>query len=128
MFSKRELKVAYALAVCLLVVGIICYAAYSAKPPDPPIRLMFDVTTGNVLFDHQTHTSVMGYGISCGDCHHTLEEDEYDSAESCSECHAPDEGDEEVPKRGDAFHLQCIGCHEDFGAGPTECSECHIMS
>jgi len=128
MVSKRELKVAYGLAICLLVVGIICYAAYSAKPPDQPVRLMFEVTAGKVLFDHKKHTSDIGYGFSCGDCHHTLTEDEYEDAQSCSECHDPDEGDEDVPKRGDAFHLQCIGCHEQFEAGPKECAECHVMS
>ena len=58
-----------------------------------------------------------------------ITEDEYDSAESCTECHDPDEGDEEVPKRADAFHQQCAGCHEDFGAGPVEkdCAACHVM-
>jgi hypothetical protein len=25
-----------------------------------------------------------------------------------------------------AFHKQCIGCHEDQGMGPTECSGCHL--
>ncbi len=81
------------------------------------------------LFDHQIHQAVTGYGISCGDCHHTLAEDEYDQVESCVECHDPDEGDEEVPKLADAFHQQCGGCHEDFGAGPVEkdCAACHVM-
>ena len=129
MFSKRELKVAYGLVICLLVVGIICYAAFSAKPPDEPIRLMFEVTAGKVLFDHKTHTSDLGYGFSCRDCHHELEEeDDGMDAQPCGECHDPDEGDEEVPKRGDSFHLQCIGCHEEFEAGPLECEECHVMN
>ena len=129
MFSKVELKRAYGLAICLLFVGVVCYAAFPNKKPHDPIRLMFDVTAGKVLFDHKTHYSDTGYGISCGDCHHTLTEDEYADAQSCSECHAPDEGDEEVPKRADAFHQQCTGCHEQYGAGPTEkeCSACHVM-
>jgi hypothetical protein len=35
--------------------------------------------------------------------------------------------------RQDAFHDQCGGCHEDYGAGPStasdrqECSRCHIL-
>ena len=129
MFSKFELKLAYGLAVCLLLVGALCYAAFPERKPEPPIRLMFDVTAGKVLFDHKTHSSESGYGISCGECHHTLSEDEYDEAGSCSECHEPDEGDEEVPKLSDAFHQQCTGCHEEYGAGPLEkeCSACHVM-
>ena len=128
MFTKKELKLAYALAVCLLIVGAICYAAFPEKVPPQPLRLQFNVTAGKVLFDHQVHHSESGYGISCGDCHHTLSEDEYEDAQSCTECHDPDEGDEEVPKRADALHKQCGGCHEDFEAGPTEkeCSKCHV--
>jgi Zn finger protein HypA/HybF involved in hydrogenase expression len=128
MFTKKELKFAYVLAACLLVVGAVSYAAYTEEEPEEPLRMMFKVVAGNVLFDHQTHTSEFGYGISCGDCHHTLSEDEYEDAESCSECHDLDEGDEEVPKRADAFHQQCAGCHEDFEAGPftEDCSRCHV--
>jgi hypothetical protein len=115
MFTKKELKFAYVLAACLLVVGAVSYAAYTEEEPVEPRR-------------HQIHTSAFGYGISCGDCHHTLSEDEYADAQSCSECHELDEGDEEVPKRADAFHQQCAGCHEDFDAGPRteECSKCHV--
>ena len=129
MFSKKELQLVYGLAVIFLIVGVISYAAFSAQPPTrEPIRMMFPVAAGNVLFDHKTHTDVTGYGLSCGDCHHTLAEDEYADAQSCEECHDPDEGDEEVPKRSDAFHQQCAGCHEDFGKGPVEsdCTGCHV--
>jgi hypothetical protein len=128
MFSKIELKLAYGLAICSLFVGVLCYAAFPAKTSDEPVRLMFDVAAGKVLFDHKTHYADTGYGISCGDCHHTLDEDEYADAQSCSECHDPVEGDEEMPKRADAFHQQCTGCHEGYGAGPLEkeCSACHV--
>ena len=127
MFSKKELKLAYGVAVCLLVIGAISYAAFPLQAPEEPLRLMFNVAAGNVLFNHKIHTTEEGYGLSCGDCHHTLEEDEYADAQSCSECHELDEGDEEVPKRADAFHLQCINCHKDFEAGPTECTGCHAL-
>jgi len=129
MLSKIELKLAYGLVIFLLVVGVLSYAAFPAKTPDEPVRLMFKVTAGQVLFDHKTHNADTGYGISCGDCHHTLTEEEYADAQSCSECHDPDEGDEETPKRADAFHRQCAGCHEEYGAGPIEkeCSACQVM-
>jgi len=129
MFSKKELQLVCGVGVILLVVGVISYSAFSAKPPREPVRIMFEVGAGNVLFDHKTHSDASGYALSCGDCHHTLSEDEYDDAQSCSECHDPDEGDESVPKRSDAFHQQCAGCHENFGAGPAnaECAQCHVM-
>jgi hypothetical protein len=25
------------------------------------------------------------------------------------------------------LHESCIGCHEDYGAGPVECSSCHVQ-
>ena len=118
---------AYAVAVCLLVLGAISYAAFPLKAPEEPLRLMFDVAAGNVLFNHKIHTAAEGYGLSCGECHHTLSEDEYENAESCSECHELDEGDEEMPKRADAFHLQCINCHKDYEAGPVVCRGCHAL-
>jgi hypothetical protein len=127
MFSKKELKLAGALAVCLLVIGVISYAAFPLQAPHEPLRIMYTLPAGNVLFDHKTHTDISGYGLSCGDCHHTLTEDEYADAQTCSECHELDEGDEEMPKRADAFHQQCINCHKDFGAGPVECSGCHAL-
>jgi len=129
MFSKNELKLAYAVAVCLLVVGAISYAAFPLQAPEEPLRLRFIVAVGNVLFDHKTHTSELGYGLSCEDCHHELLDDQYDQANPCGECHDPEEGDEDMPKRGDAFHLQCAGCHQDFEAGPTEeeCALCHVL-
>jgi len=130
MFTKKELKFAYVLAACLLVVGAVSYAAFPEEEPEQPLRMMFKVVAGNVLFDHNTHTSDFGYGVSCGDCHHTLSEDEYADAQSCSECHDPDEGDEEVAKRADALHQQCGNCHEDFDAGPRiideDCNKCHV--
>ena len=127
MFSKKELKLAYGVAIILLVIAVISYAAVPLQSPSPPLRMMFYSNAGKVLFDHQTHSSVAGYGLSCGECHHTLSEDEYDDAGSCTECHDPDEGDEDMPKRSDAFHRQCIGCHQDFGAGPVECAQCHVL-
>jgi hypothetical protein len=129
MFSKKELMLAYALAACFLVVGVISYAAFPLKAPEEPLRLMFKVTAGDVLFDHKTHTSEFGYGLSCEDCHHELLDGDSDEPQLCEECHDPDEGDEEMPKLADAFHVQCTGCHQDFDSGPTEkeCALCHVL-
>jgi Zn finger protein HypA/HybF involved in hydrogenase expression len=129
MFSKKELMLAYGVAVCLLIIGAVSYAAFPLKAPKEPLRMMFDVAAGKVLFDHKTHTSELGYGLSCEDCHHELLDDEYDEATACGECHDPEEGDEDMPKRADAFHLQCMGCHQEFEAGPREeeCALCHVM-
>jgi len=121
MTSKGEQSLAFALAAILLVVGVVCYAAFPQEAPEEPVRLMFKTTAGKILFDHQTHTGDDGYGLACDDCHH----EEQDESMSCSgeDCHGPDSD----PKRGDAFHMNCKGCHEDSGAGPVECANCHVL-
>ena len=148
MTSKKQLLFAYGLAIHLLFVGIICYAAFPTPTPDEPIRIMYQTNAGKVLFDHYTHTDVSGYGASCYDCHHHPAEDEsaligcgechqatamdVTEIESCLDCH--DESDiagSEVPTRADAFHGQCIECHEQFEKGPQggseNCSSCHVL-
>ena len=148
MTPKKELKVATWLAVILLVVGVIGYAAAPVKTPKEPVRIMFKVVAGNVLFDHKTHAVETGYGLACFDCHHHPE-DEEDALLACGDCHQPpkegemfpqtcfecheleDIEDTEVPKRSDAFHTQCDECHKDGGIGPVKdedrCNWCHFM-
>ncbi len=126
MALKKEQQFAYGMAVVLFVVGVICYAAYPQKVPEQPVRIMFDSIAGKVLFSHKTHQADTGYGLSCGDCHHTLEAGSTD-AQSCLECHERESEDTAMPKRSDAFHKQCIGCHQEIDAGPRECNSCHVL-
>ena len=148
MSSLKERKLAYGLVGILLVVGVICYAAFPVRAPAEPNRLMLKAVAGNVLFAHQTHASETGYGIDCQECHHHPEEGEAEPM-ACSACHQiPEEGQEapeacldchditevedtEFIKRSDALHLNCIGCHDAFGKGPGEgpeqCASCHVQ-
>ena len=149
MTPKRELQIAYSLIIVFLFVGFISYAAFPAKTPDEPVRLMYKTLAGKVLFDHKTHLSDLGYGLACQDCHHHPEEpEELEEAlvacgecnkvleegktfpDSCLDCHeAEDLEDSEVLKKSDAFHSQCESCHQEVDAGPEEerCSWCHVM-
>ena len=134
------------MATVLFVVGIVSYAytAFSAKPPENPVRIMYHSAAGKVLFDHKTHTADTGYGFSCWDYHHHPPEDEAAPracgdchnlpieqgklTESCADCHDENEIESsEVSKMGDAFHLQCINCHTDAGAGPEDRNSCHLL-
>ncbi len=121
MTSQRDLKVAISMMIILLITGIICYASFTPPVPEEPIRMMFQNKAGKVLFTHEVH--IGDYGNDCLDCHHNIEDDE---TYNCSECHE-ETGDEDLPSRADAFHAQCKGCHEDSGAGPTECNSCHSI-
>ena len=126
MEQKKEKLVAYCLAIILFAVGVACYAAFPQKAPEDPVRIMLKATAGQVLFNHKGHVSEDGYGIDCVDCHHEYDEDEGEKPVACGECHDPVD-EEDSPKRSDAFHDQCIGCHEDDGTAPVDCSACHVM-
>jgi len=129
MTPKREMQIAYILIIVLLFVGVISYAAFPAKTPDEPIRLMYKTVAGKVLFDHKTHSADSGYGLACAECHHHPEEpEEGETANvSCGECHQTLES--EMTKKSDAFHSQCESCHQEVEAGPEEerCNWCHVM-
>lgn len=133
MASKKELQLAYNLAIILLVVGAICFLAFPAESPDPPARIMLKNLAGKVLFDHKAHVSVEGYGLSCIDCHHTDAADD-PNPDACGECHKAESQTQKgktVIKRVDAFHQQCEKCHKDYDIGPVEddqrCSWCHML-
>lgn len=185
MGSKKEIVFAYGLAVVLLVVGIVCYAAGSQAKPGEPVRKVYKTLGGDVMFDHKLHaeaddcTVCHHHGetsdfVACKQCHgtkeaktvpavcadcHPLSEDPYPSEEhhallesepdtwtckschalaegetvpaSCEQCHEPGEMSEakimKFQKSSDAMHDQCIKCHEDAGAGPVECGDCHAQ-
>jgi hypothetical protein len=147
MTSKKQLLFAYGLAIHLLLIGIICYAAFPVKTPVRPIRIMYQTKAGKVLFDHQAHSSINGYALSCYDCHHHPSGDKK-ALVACGQCHKASVKNGSQPARcldchdkskikdtkmiskADAFHQQCIGCHEQFGKGPQfgsqNCNKCHV--
>ena len=122
---KGEKKVAYIITAVLFIVGVVCYVAFPAKGPEEPVRIMFKSTAGKVRFTHKHHTSEEWYGFECTDCHHEYEGGEGEVPTACRECHYEDS--EEIPTTSDAFHQQCIGCHEDMGTAPVDCSQCHVL-
>lgn len=147
MTSKKELQLAYGLAIVLLVVGVATYAftAISPRASEEPVRIFYPSLGGKVLFGHKTHVSpVTGYGVSCADCHHHPPDDEESlracsdcheepteeasTPEACLDCHEADEIEEtEMLSKAKAFHEQCINCHQQVGGGAMECNECHML-
>lgn len=143
MTSKKEMKLALCLAVILLGIGIVCYAAFPVKAPEEPFRIMYKSTAGKVLFTHYKHADDTGYALICRDCHHRYENDSKSTPKACNACHpaknnksfSPDltshelktMEEQKVYKRVDALHAQCIDCHKEIGFGPVECVSCHVM-
>ncbi|MFH1980787.1 MAG: cytochrome c3 family protein [Pseudomonadota bacterium] len=147
MTSNTHLQIAYRLAIVLLVIGVLSYAAFPAKGPDTPVRLVYKTMAGKVYFDHKTHLADKGYGLACLDCHHHPTDDSdaalqiancgtchakpeqmENTAKACNECHDSSDYDlSEMLVRADAFHNQCISCHKEFGKGPAACAGCHVL-
>jgi len=77
------------------------------------------------IFDHDAHS--MDLELSCNDCHHNYYEEDGGEPQLCSDCHEPGVEDDFMPGRVQAFHKQCIGCHEDSGVTPgaDDCADCH---
>jgi len=76
-------------------------------------------------FDHELHSKKLG--LVCSDCHHDYEEGDSGGPQLCSDCHEPDGDDNAMLNRRQAFHKQCIGCHEESGITPgkKDCAGCH---
>ncbi|SHJ58879.1 Class III cytochrome C family protein [Desulfatibacillum alkenivorans DSM 16219] len=122
MDKNKERLLALCLMAALFLVGAVCYAAYSQEEPNR-ILLDFGGGQGKVMFGHYEHFE--DFDVACIDCHHTAE-DELSEMQKCGDCHLKSmpKGDPCVARK-DAFHNQCIGCHEDIGMD-LACGDCHV--
>ncbi len=83
------------------------------------------------VFPHDEHNEMADLQDKCYVCHHYDGPDQDHTDMSigmdCSDCHSvePDDPDEETPLK-QAYHNLCMDCHEDEGAGPVACGECHV--
>lgn len=147
MTSNAHLQVAYRLAIVLLVIGVLSYAAFPVTQPDTPVRIAYNTAAGKVYFTHSAHLADKGYGLACLDCHHHPMDDTEAALQyancgtchakpehmqtvvgACNECHDSEDYDlDDMLVRADALHNQCIDCHKQYGAGPVECSACHVL-
>ncbi|MFP4477348.1 MAG: cytochrome c3 family protein [Desulfatibacillaceae bacterium] len=146
MDKKTNRVVAYAMVGVFFLVGLVGYIAFPYEQPTEPVRILFPVTAGNVVFDHLTHAE--DFTSDCASCHHHypgVQEDYLGRLAGCGECHVSREWDDphpqlcvdchqemmiedylegaEYPNPYDAAHSDysfksCVGCHEDVGAGP----------
>ena len=83
------------------------------------------------------HQDLFGKARDCASCH-ALKPTRKDAAAvkgkvsslyaDCTVCHTKKTPDKLIPGRMDAFHGQCMGCHEKLGKGPfgkDKCAQCH---
>jgi hypothetical protein len=139
-----------AAAVVVLYYGP-CWAIDRSDAPETVTIDLLANLYDPVEFSHAAHTEM----AECSDCHHhtvgtvtnrwncknchenPLEGDRV----ACSDCHPrdrfgsqylatldnPDLYHKEKPGLKGAFHLNCVGCHQENG-GPTGCEDCHAMN
>jgi len=91
------------------------------KGPEVTILNTLEKLYERVTFSHDIHTLL---AEDCGTCHHHSEPGQ---TPACKECHgAPfDPKNLNMPGLKGAYHLQCMGCHQEMESGPTGCNECH---
>jgi outer membrane biosynthesis protein TonB len=73
----------------------------TAVSPSPK-TVVYEASNGSVTFDHQVHSSQL----------------------ACDSCHTTDPPIK-VELGKDKAHQLCKGCHQEKGAGPTQCNGCH---
>jgi len=64
--------------------------------------VVYEASNGPVTFDHQVHAD----SLACGSCH-------------------PTDPPVKIAIDKDKAHQMCKGCHQEKGAGPTQCNGCH---
>ena len=78
-----------------------------------------------VEFNHKLHSENK---LDCTRCHHDFDaylNNRGGEGQPCDTCHKK-QGHDDTPSLKEAFHIQCIGCHESMKAGPVTCGECHV--
>jgi hypothetical protein len=128
--------------------------ARSFDPEDAPETVTIDGLSDlyeSVEFNHNEHAEM----ATCSDCHHHTvgtvptrwncikchENSPESDSISCGDCHPrdrfgreylltldnPELFHKETPGLKGAYHLNCIGCHQETG-GPTGCEDCHALT
>lgn len=129
MFSRTDKIFFAALVILCALVGIGGYSVPLTS--DPPKRIWFDTTAGNVIFDRAYHAAF----LECADCHHDYDPESSppDFEMDCRACHYFGKTPEEKPEEEseDSNHprfigAQCVSCHEEMSM-EVPCESCHIQ-
>ncbi len=106
----------------ILVTSLATSGSTEIAPTEPDEVTIEEMSHwfGPVEFSHADHQES---AADCTACHH---DEEPDDIGLCSGCHGVDYDpeDPETPDLKMAFHLLCIGCHQQEDA-PRECVDCH---
>ena len=147
--AGKQLMISVAALLFCGLVAVGCYAM-DFYPEEVEIDVLAELYEP-VNFNHEMHVMM----FDCAACHHHTTgtgvmdeycakchdgEQEVDSV-SCQDCHAADSASaaslheaplefsfhDDVPNLKAAYHLSCLGCHQEMGA-PTGCQDCHART
>mgnify|MGYP001545973413 CR=1 FL=1 len=131
------MQITHILRTLLIVVFVLAVFLFeyhlspdSRADQEPDLTLAFEqLERSGVPFDHEAHQLM----YDCGRCHHYTFVDGVPDPDDapmddvqCVDCHDL-ESSPGSTSLVDAFHKQCIGCHEKKKAGPVACGECHSI-
>lgn len=119
-------KTVVSLAAALGLVAAVAAVAETPAPADSspyPDTVTIDVLShwfAPVEFAHSDHVDAVE---DCSACHHDQEPEDI---AACDECHSVgfDPTEPETPDLKMAFHLRCVGCHQQED-GSLACVDCH---
>ncbi len=118
----------YPVTALVLILSVTAAVGYVAPSPAPgtPVRILLENKAGKVIFDHKIHAE--NYGLDCATCHHQRSLLSPTEIIRCSDCHNDNTAGDKMPGRTDAFHGQCMGCHEQMSGpwGKDACNQCHL--
>jgi len=93
---------------------------------ESPFVNTFEDMYGPVRFMHSRHATILDG--DCATCHHYRPANPTASETvACSCCHQRAFDPAHPARIGlkAAYHMQCLGCHDEAGTGPVGCVECH---
>ena len=110
--------------MCVLLVGAVAGLTFaSAAGPDVVVIDEVSHWFDPVEFAHADHVDMAD---ACISCHHDQEPGD---ESACDDCHVAEYDPEspDVPDLKMAYHLLCMGCHDEVDA-TLECVGCHARA
>lgn len=112
----------------IFIFGIIGIIGYTTESSSLPIRVLFKTKGGDVIFQHEAHSSDYQC-CKCQDCHHNIQNLRSRADWKCRTCHHAG-GEYENICEDRMPHPQCVGaqcvqCHTRVGMDPKDCAFCH---
>ncbi len=116
----------YVLALIITILIVFSLVGYLFEGHHIPIRVAFNTSGGDIIFDHKLHTDIEK--LKCTKCHHNYEERKMNLSSgslNCRSCHYSSEYAEIC--EDESIHKHCIGnnCIECHTKESVNCDFCH---